>query len=172
MYKIFFILTFLIVNNLCGQTNNYLVQIRNQFNGKNEFIISANDTILFKEEITIELSTDSTIEYEIRGPSTILGKCSYSDFIDNKEKLISHYHNMVLYNFSPDDMIIHYEIESYMGKEKSVLFFYYKTAQSDYLPDTLFLLDGTYTLAILSNGIALKNFSFLIQNKRIIKLSN
>ena len=79
---------------------------------------------------------------------------------------------MVLYNFSPDDMIIHYEIESYMGKEKSVLFFYYKTAQSDYLPDTLFLLEGTYTLAILSNGIALKNFSFLIQNKRIIKLSN
>jgi hypothetical protein len=172
MYRILCIIALFVSSHLYGQTINYLVQINQSFNGKNEFIISANDTLFFKEEIITELSTNGAIDYEIRGAPIILGKARYSEFIADKEKLISYYHNFVLQEVSPDYTVIHYEIESESGEEKTVTFYYYETYFSGTLPDKLMLSTGYYNTTILSNGLTIKSIPILIFNNSIIKLSN
>ena len=172
MYRFFLIFALFVSNQLIGQTKNYLVHVHNSFNGKNQLIISAHDTLFFNQEITCELSENATIEYEIRGAPIILGKASYTEFEADNEKIISYYHNLVFNEVSPDYTVIHYAIESESGVAKTVTFYYYETYFSGSLPDTLMLSDGYYNLSIISNNAVLKSIPIFIQANTIIQLSN
>lgn len=172
MKRIFIILTIFLFSNLFGQSSDFLLQIRNEYNGTNQLMISTSDSILLKEKISVDLMLDTIIEYEVRGAPIILGKSSYSEFIVNKEKLMSYYHNLVLNDVSPDYTIIYYEIETEMGDEIAVTFYYFETYQSGTLPDRISLSSGYYNLSIISNGHALKSIPIIMNNNTIIQLLN
>jgi len=172
MKRILFFLSIFFVSNLFGQSTTFLLQVRNEFNGTNQLLLSNGDSIFIREKVIIDLSVDTLIEYEIRGAPIYVGKISYSDFSGDKEKWINHFHNLVLGSVSPDYEIIYYEIESDLGKGQNVHFYYYETRFSGFLPDKLTLSNGYYNLSILSNGTAIKSVPILIQNMSIVPLSN
>jgi hypothetical protein len=172
MKIIFLIVTIILFSNLFGQTTHFLVQVRDEFIGTNHLMISDKDSVFVKEKITVDLSNDTLIEYEVRGAPIVLGRSSYEDFIQNKDSLINYYHNWILSSISPDYTILNYEIESENGVAKSVVFYYYETSMSGLLPDKLMLTDGYYNLSLFSNGKALKSLPILINNKVVIQLNN
>ena len=172
MKRILFFLSLFLVSNLVGQSTKFLLQLRNDWNGTNYLMLSNNDSIFLKEKVTFVLSEDSLVEYQIRGAPIYVGKISFSYFSSNKDKWINHFHQEVLSSVSPDYEIIHYEIESELGHGKNVIFYYYETSLSGYLPEQLQLSNGYYNISVLSNGNAIKSVPILIQNNIIIPLSN
>ena len=172
MKRILFFLSPFLLSNLNAQTAEFLLQVRNEFNGTNNLIISNDDSTFIRDEVVVDLSHDTLFEYEFKSAPICVGKISFSDFSINKDKWIKHFHNVVLGSFSPDYEIIHYEIESDRGEGKSVNFYYYETSWSGFLPDSIILSNGFYYLSVLSNGNAIISIPVLIQNNTIIQLSN